>query len=570
MNANKRVKYAATPTYGMQKRGFAKMMASPPQEETPDFTQMPMPEMPSMQNPQQAAAFFYPSATGIPQAWAPQQQNMLYGMQQTTFSGMPLSQAAPYGMPAYQQPLPLANISSFPTSGAGGFPSRQQGYVPPTAAPASQAMPGMAPYGQPLSYGGIMPQMQPQSYMAPNYQASPQAPMVQASAPQSMAAGIAPGLAGLNPTTGASMQPPLQNAPPSSPPADTSGQQENVHPPFTSKLLMAFLLGLLPLLFIPCMFVPTTMDYLRYGFVILAVMSLGLMWYRRVFSPSTRVTISILYTALSAVLIFMLLSGGKDTQLPAAPPEGQQAAVQATEDPSGQTDPAALAAAVLEAAPETPAPPVASGESPAELRLKIFMDYWANTQYESMVQLIQPSWTSVRENASEELFRVLANRRPESYELEGITGSENDTSRTITMSAYINKNNGKDPVRYRFMILMVKEADQWYVNPNTLATNDVEEEPESTDPNAPTTIGLATAAPRTTVTPVPAPSTKLYYNPNGGKYYHADHYCESVKEEYLPLGANFLYSDLGNKPYSEMLPCLKCGAPTDPLDEANP
>ena len=42
----------------------------------------------------------------------------------------------------------------------------------------------------------------------------------------------------------------------------------------------------------------------------------------------------------------------------------------------------------------------------------------------------------------------------------------------MTMSAYIDKNNGKEPVRYRFMILMVKESGDWFVDPNSLATND--------------------------------------------------------------------------------------------------
>ena len=130
------------------------------------------------------------------------------------------------------------------------------------------------------------------------------------------------------------------------------------------------------------------------------------------------------------------------------------------------------------------------------------------------------------------------------------------------MSAYIDKNNGKDPVRYRFMILMVKESGQWYVDPNSLATNDVATETPSPAPGKETVV--QSLAPRMTVTPIPDPSTKLYYNANGGKYYHLDPNCSAVNPKFLPM-ASFLYSELDNAPFSSLQPCLKCGAPTQSL-----
>ena len=42
MNAN-RTKYASTPTYGMQKRGFMKKAPVRQAPETPDFSQVPQP-----------------------------------------------------------------------------------------------------------------------------------------------------------------------------------------------------------------------------------------------------------------------------------------------------------------------------------------------------------------------------------------------------------------------------------------------------------------------------------------------------------------------------------------------
>ncbi len=49
----------------------------------------------------------------------------------------------------------------------------------------------------------------------------------------------------------------------------------------------------------------------------------------------------------------------------------------------------------------------------------------------------------------------------------------------------------------------------------------------------------------------------LYYNPNGGKYYHSDEYCKSVKDRYLPLTA-FTYGELDDNAYAKLTPCPYC------------
>ncbi len=48
----------------------------------------------------------------------------------------------------------------------------------------------------------------------------------------------------------------------------------------------------------------------------------------------------------------------------------------------------------------------------------------------------------------------------------------------------------------------------------------------------------------------------LYYNPNGGKYYHEAQYCSSVKDRYLPL-TEFKYSELDNE-FDNLKPCNRC------------
>ncbi len=56
----------------------------------------------------------------------------------------------------------------------------------------------------------------------------------------------------------------------------------------------------------------------------------------------------------------------------------------------------------------------------------------------------------------------------------------------------------------------------------------------------------------------PDDNTPIYYNPTGGKYYHEDQYCSSVKSTYLPLKA-ITYQQLNEDPdFSKLTPCSHC------------
>ena len=57
--------------------------------------------------------------------------------------------------------------------------------------------------------------------------------------------------------------------------------------------------------------------------------------------------------------------------------------------------------------------------------------------------------------------------------------------------------------------------------------------------------------------PYPDDDMPLYYNPDGGQYYHADEYCSSVRSKYLPLTA-FTYAELDDEPYASLTPCPYC------------
>lgn len=545
MNGN-RMKYASTPTFGMQKRGFLKKSAPVRQvPETPDFSKapgagaaVPFTQPVQTQPPFSASAYKPPFQQPAPAFFQPTQSQPFAPAAQIPFaapsfvppaSGMQLPPMQTMRQPTIQ-PLPLGNTAPTIQPGA-PFSTRAQGYVP--------TQPPTTPNVQPAHIGGMtgtaapfasVPAMNPPVM---GYAAAPQAPVyppVQPAAP--------------------SQQPPFAQPQP----ADTRKERTPVN---ADMLWSLFLFGLLPLLFIPCLFVPRTLDFLRYAFLSLTVVGLGGMWYRQMYGSSTRLIVSMVYVALCVATIAMLVQGGNDARQVSAN-------VSPAATPAQTEAPDSLAAVDLLAQP-TPAP-TSSGPSQAELRLELFMSLWQVNNPTEMVELVQPSWRSKQENASQALFTLLKNRTPEDYVIEEIDGSDTDNSRTITMRATINKNTGKAPSIYRFMIMMVKEGDEWYVNPNSLASNDEQTITEENVVNNKNAGGNVTEPPRTTVTPAPPASTILYYN-EGANFYHMDPNCSSVSSDNLPFDRQFTYGELAEVSSANGLnPCLKCNAPTDPLE----
>lgn len=57
--------------------------------------------------------------------------------------------------------------------------------------------------------------------------------------------------------------------------------------------------------------------------------------------------------------------------------------------------------------------------------------------------------------------------------------------------------------------------------------------------------------------PYPADDTLIYYNPEGGKYYHSTPECSAVKKKYYPLTA-FKYSELDSGIFAKLEPCPSC------------
>ena len=57
---------------------------------------------------------------------------------------------------------------------------------------------------------------------------------------------------------------------------------------------------------------------------------------------------------------------------------------------------------------------------------------------------------------------------------------------------------------------------------------------------------------------------QLFYNTDGGSYYHVTDSCTSVNSKYLPLTGQLIYSELDDNKYKRLKPCPVCLAPVRP------
>jgi hypothetical protein len=205
--------------------------------------------------------------------------------------------------------------------------------------------------------------------------------------------------------------------------------------------------------------------------------------------------------------------------------------------------------------------------SAAETVLEQFMQAWQSSIIANMVDLTAPSWRatlSASQNGPEQnLYWKFSNKKLDSWEFEGEpTGTDNDTSRTITVLATVSS-SANERRQYRYSALMLQAEGQWYVDPNSLSTG-TRVDNATPSPQEGADGSTVTPAPTPAPTKTPGPKTKLYYNKSGGKYYHADANCSSVAKEYLPLKGTFTYSQISKSPYDKLLRCTTCNAPLRP------
>ena len=320
--------------------------------------------------------------------------------------------------------------------------------------------------------------------------------------------------------------------------------------PFVMKdAYLLIVCAVLLALFALGMFVPG-FSILKWVFVVLAAGTTAFLWFKPLVDNNKRLCWTIVFGLLILVTVIGFVTG--------AAGKGQPSGTDSTRSP-GQAQSVSMAEA-SEVTPEPQATPAVTRtpepdqDNAVTSRLLTFYSYWMVNDQDSMLKLCSPTWQSKQENPVPALFGLMGNRTPkEDPVLENISGTPNDTTRTVTITVLMDPNNGKDPIRYRVGIIMVRENDGlWYVDPNSILSNDKADTP---DPNI-------TDTPAPTATPAYTKDTVLYYNPKGGSYYHYDQNCPRLDERYLPLQGHFTYAELDKDAYKNLKPCAVCGAPS--------
>ena len=202
---------------------------------------------------------------------------------------------------------------------------------------------------------------------------------------------------------------------------------------------------------------------------------------------------------------------------------------------------------------------VATVKSEAEIALENFMEKWRKGIIADMVEYTAPSWQESQDSASRQLFWKFGQKPLVDWrQMSAPSGTEASTARTITVEADVSYSG--ETRTYQYDAVTLCENGKWYVDPNSLSSGTLKAASTPTpDPNA-----TPTPTPEPTPTPTINPKTVLYYNKDGGSYYHADKNCSKVADKYLPLTGTFKYSEINDSKYKNLKPCDRCNPPERP------
>lgn len=482
----------------------------------------------------------YPTAgqTGYPPAGQPVYQQM-------NVNNQPPYQAAQNG---YQQPMYTQQSQQYPLAGQQAQqypPMGQQSQQYPPMSQQSQQYPPVGQQSQQYPPMGQGYPQQPYQTAQNGYPQQPYPPVFQQQQQQPVnpqfrqQTGVNRPMYGNGFQSGYGCPPANQSQEMQQPPA------RNTFDPIAA--IKVVLYAGIPALFVLSMLFGS-IPALKWVFVAIAAIGIGAMWVRNIVPENTRFMLSAVYGAFAVVALVSALTGTAPGDSRTAQNNAGGASQSVSQGASGQQ------ASSYSATP-TPSPTPTENINASEMvrQLESFFYFWSNNQIDQMIELCPPSWRASVDSPSNELFVKLSNRKMIEYgNIRVMNGSDSDTTRTVLIDATVSKYAGTDATKYRFKIVMKQENGQWYVDPNSLDSQEAAEE---------------TPSPTPTVTPTPTVyvqvnnSTKLYYNPDGGSKYHADDRCPSAAEKYLPFKGVFTYGELNNSPYSGLDPCNRCNAP---------
>lgn len=349
----------------------------------------------------------------------------------------------------------------------------------------------------------------------------------------------------------------MRKRPPNKTPSRSSAQVPNGPPagPRSFVLLQVLLVAVLPLTFVVALLAKDVQLY--WGFVIVSAICLGVMVLMKAFVLNARRVLSVIHAAMIAVSLFAIL-------MTVPPPS--DTSTQQTQDLASIFSDNTSASMVDMTQAQTQEQPLTSpnpgSASQAQQKLDQFMSAWSNKDYAAMVSYSSPDWVNkhqTQRDAETDIFHLSAIRTPLDYQIQDVSGNDSDQTRTITMQASISKNDGKEPQLYNFQILMIRVNSDWYVDPNSISSSQVIQQ------TAQQTISPDQAAAVMPITGSAVPAVRsdtiLYYNQDGGEFYHFDPNCDSVGSKYKPLTAMFYYRDVSSETFKNLKPCPVCKAP---------
>ena len=338
------------------------------------------------------------------------------------------------------------------------------------------------------------------------------------------------------------------------------------------RLLMLLFFVVIPLLWI----VSLMLSGFLWLFFLAILGTIALLWMKKGFTARGRLSMTALYAIFAVISLSTLLQGSgptmpasRATMAPLPDNITQGSAVQLTNTQAPALNPA-LSDEDEDTEQEFTAPSSGGrgGNSEAEQVLKNFLENWKNGLVADMVPLTAPSWQQkanrMHNGAEAALYAQISGKKLVSYSLMSEpTGTDNDSSRAITVECKLIQKDEPRTIKYQALIL--KEDNKWLVDPYSLMSG------TRTDLVTPGPGEVGSAGSMVTEQPTPTPkptakpksNLKLYYNAKGGEFYHLEAKCSSVNKKFFPL-KSFTYGNIGKSPQKNLNPCATCKAPDRP------
>lgn len=256
-------------------------------------------------------------------------------------------------------------------------------------------------------------------------------------------------------------------------------------------------------------------------------------------------------------------SGPAFVGLNLTPTPGVTAPIVLASDSGTETDP--NASAVLGVGTEVSAggitsAPLNANYQAAQQVLNTYMQMWQNESWEEMVEYTLPSWRTAVESPRQQLFWAYTSFKLNSWTITGESATVSDSA-SFTVIANTTRNTGtREQITQQYNALLFSVDGSWYVDPDSMR-NGIQV--TATEP--PTAAGDTTVSTAFTPEPTTDPNLELWYNSQGGEYYHSRRDCSEINlDKYGEYMKSFRYEELEDEPYSKLLPCRYCDAPAAP------